>query len=281
VEVLCAFTPFAPDEPSSEVIGSNVLIEWNAPAANGSPLIGYRVMIRKADQTTFDQELTHCDGSEYVIFTMTACTIPLSALTASTFDLTMGMYIYVKVIAYNSYGDSEESILNQGAQIVLVPDTPTDLRNDILITDAFQIGLEWTPGLSDGGEVVAFYKIMYDQGLGMMTTLVEEVYDTKYTMTSPVTQGTTYTFKVQARNSVGYSLFSNEASILAAQIPNQPSAPATQIDGSTVLITWLAPNQRGSTISSYTIEVIQYDGVSYAEDTTNCLGSDPTIIANL
>jgi hypothetical protein len=84
-----------------------------------------------------------------------------------------------------------------------------------LITNAFQIGLSWTPGLSDGGETVAFYRLSYDQGLGVWTTLVEEIYTTDYTYTS-VTQGTTYTFKVEARNSVGYSLESSELSILAA-----------------------------------------------------------------
>lgn len=46
IEVLCAFVPFAPNEPSSSVINENVLIEWTAPANNGSPLIGYRVLLR-------------------------------------------------------------------------------------------------------------------------------------------------------------------------------------------------------------------------------------------
>ena len=96
-----------------------------------------------------------------------------------------------------------------------VPDSPTDLQNEPLITNAFQIGLSWTPGQSDGGKTVAFYRLSYDQGLGVWTTLVEEVYTTDYIYTS-VTQGTIYTFKVEARNSVGYSLQSSELSILAA-----------------------------------------------------------------
>lgn len=46
----------------------------------------------------------------------------------------MGMDVYVQVIAYNSYGDSAASDLGNGARIVRVPDAPTDLENDLLVT---------------------------------------------------------------------------------------------------------------------------------------------------
>jgi hypothetical protein len=75
----------------------------------------------------YSEELTYCDGSVYVIFTNTACTVPLSALTASPFFLTMGMSVYVRVVAYNAYGDSAASVVGNGALIVYVPDSSTDL----------------------------------------------------------------------------------------------------------------------------------------------------------
>lgn len=217
IEVLCGFTPFAPAEPTSEVRASNVVIEWVEPAANGSPLLGYRIEIRQSDGVTFSEELTNCDGTVYAVKTNTACTIPLDSLTSAPFSLTMGMSVYVQVTAYNSYGDSQPSALGNGAIIVFVPDAPTDLINDILETNAFQIGLQWTAGLSNGGAEVAYYRVSYDQGIGSYTVLEAEVTGaTSYIMTSPVTQGTTYAFKVEARNSVGFSLQSNEVSILAA-----------------------------------------------------------------
>jgi hypothetical protein len=40
--------------------------------------------------------------------------------------------------------------------------------------------------------------------------------------------GATYTFKVEARNSVGYSAYSDPISILAAQPPDQIEPPVTQ-----------------------------------------------------
>lgn len=73
------------------------------------------------------------------------------------------MGVYAKVFAYNYYGDSlSESNLGNGAIIVFVPDHPLDLSNDDSITNAFQIGLRWTEGLNNGGEIVLFYKIIYD-----------------------------------------------------------------------------------------------------------------------
>jgi len=65
---------------------------------------------------------------------------------------------------------------------------------------------------------------------------------------------TTYSFKVKARNSVGFSDFSLPISILAAQIPDIPLAPTTTIsDRWNVVIDWIAPYNGGTPITSYTI----------------------------
>lgn len=53
--------------------------------------------------------------------------MPLSALTAAPYSLTMGMHVYIRVTAYNAYGDSAVSVVGSGALIVYVPDAPTDL----------------------------------------------------------------------------------------------------------------------------------------------------------
>ena len=71
--------------------------------------------------------------------------------------------MYVKVIPYNSYGDSLlPSPIGSGAIVVFVPDAPLNLRNVPAQTNAYQIGLDWDEGLNNGGEVVVFYKIIYD-----------------------------------------------------------------------------------------------------------------------
>jgi len=68
-------------------------------------------------------------------------------------------------------------------------------------------------------------------------------------------------------------------SILHAIGPDTPSSPTTTNSGANAVISWTAPKKNGSTITSYTVTLRQLDG-SYTEDTTNCDGSDSTIISS-
>lgn len=86
----------------------------------------------------------------------------MSTLTSDPFGLKMGQGVYVQIIAFNSYGDSNPSTLGNGAIIVLIPDAPLNLVNDASVTNAFQIGLSWSEGLSNGGTVVMYYRLSYD-----------------------------------------------------------------------------------------------------------------------
>jgi hypothetical protein len=60
---------------------------------------------------------------------------------------------------------------------------------------------------------------------------------------------------VLARNSYGYSAPSASKSILAAQKPDKPVAPTTTVVGSSVQISWTAPNDRGSAITAYSVKI--------------------------
>ena len=48
-----------------------------------------------------------------------------------------------------------------------------------------------------------------------------------YTTDVPLTPGKTYKFRVEARNSVGYSVASAPFAIIASQGPDKPDAPTT------------------------------------------------------
>jgi len=62
--------------------------------------------------TTWVKELSHCDGeNDLSVIQSTSCTIPISVLKAAPFSLTNGMTVFVKVIAFNSIGDSPESVI--------------------------------------------------------------------------------------------------------------------------------------------------------------------------
>lgn len=59
---------------------------------------------------------------------------------------------------------------------------------------------------------------------------------------------------------MGLSALSSSISILAAQIPAQPVAPTTVISGLNVLVRWIAPDNGGSQITAYLVQLQKSDG---------------------
>lgn len=116
VAILCATNPAIPIAPTSTVINDQVLIDWIAPSDQGTPIIGYNILLKQADGE-YTAELANCDGSDQTIVTLTECTIPLSTLYAAPFNLKLGDLIAAKVSAYNLYGESPESEIGGGALI--------------------------------------------------------------------------------------------------------------------------------------------------------------------
>lgn len=93
--------------------------------------------------------------------------------------------------------------------------------------------------------------------------------------------GETYSFRLKSRSAFDFSVdYSNEASVLAADIPDQPVAPTTTVVGSDILIDWVAPSANGSPITQYSIMIESSDPLYYFEDLTSCDGSDSTIVSD-
>lgn len=157
------------------------------------------------------------------------------------------------------------------------PDAPFNLANDINRSSGKTITIVWNNGAEDGGTPVIDYIVSYDSGLGtnVFTVLASAVTTQSYSVTQ-VTPGKTYVFKVQSRNAFGPSLFSDSVAILAAQTPDPPIAPVTSVSGTNILITWTAPFDNGSPITSYEILIQNSDDITYAM-TPSCDGTDPTI----
>ena len=118
-----------------------------------------------------------------------------------------------------------------GANVVLVPGAPTNLANNPSVTLASRIGLVWEDNASSGGQPILDHKVFFDQSTNNWVLLEEDVIGNSYVTTVPLIKGRSYSFKVQARNSVGLSQESNEVTIKAAEVPAKPLAPSTWIDG--------------------------------------------------
>jgi len=125
VAILCATKPATPLAPVTSVLNDKAIITWFAPADNGTPILGYKIYIRKGDQSYVFDNLV-CDGttSAVVLSGLTNCVIPLSTLTGSKYSLGLGFKIFSYVTAYNAYGESSDSPIGSQGVIVLVPDAP-------------------------------------------------------------------------------------------------------------------------------------------------------------
>jgi len=66
--------------------------------------------------------------------------------------------------------------------------------------------------------VVQDYRITYDQSTDDYVVLVSSLNELSYTVTG-LTAGKTYKYKVEARNSYGYSAYSSVIAILCAARP--------------------------------------------------------------
>lgn len=174
--------------------------------------------------------------------------MPISVLRASPYSHPWGASIYAKVVAINLVGESSESVEGNSAIILTQPDKPINVANDASVTNAQQIGLTWQEGAANGGATVEDYRITYDQGGSTYIDLATGVTSTSYTTTITLTPGTTYKFKIEARNTYGYSDLSDEVSILAAQVPDAPVSlanDATVTSSTQVGLTWSAGAYNG------------------------------------
>ena len=83
--------------------------------------------------------------------------------------------------------------------------------------------------------------------------------------------GSTVVATVIATNTLGNSDVSPLSnSLLIIEPPDTPSPPSTSISSNSLIITWVAPYDGGSTIKAYKVAIGQSDGVTFTIETANC-----------
>jgi titin len=170
-----------------------ISLSWEEPLTGGDPITDYRVYWEQAEgvwetvapstsgQTNFIKELG-ADGSD------------------------AGKSYFFKVSAVNTIGESD---LSEGYLVVAatIPDMPTLLTRNEIITTKTTLSFTWSVGVSDGGSPVIDYRVQYDQSMDVWvevaTSWTSQYFTTTYLQ--PITPGSEYKFKVESRNAVGYS----------------------------------------------------------------------------
>jgi hypothetical protein len=223
--ILHAIRPDQPSAPATVNSGTDIVVTWTAPTANGSPITSFQILFQQQDGQ-FSEEATYCDGSDPAVLT---CTIPQSVFEASPYSLVLGDLVRAKVDATNVKGTSDASAVGGSATIIQVPDAPLTLTENTSERTPTSLGLQWTAGNSNGGSAILDYRVQSRAVGGTYSDLVTVDANTLSYVATSLTSGTTYEFRVYARNQFGDSLPSSELQLLAAYIPDVPTNVVTSI----------------------------------------------------
>lgn len=116
----------------------------------------------------------------------------------------------------------------------------------------------------------------YNQGTNTYTELVSDLITTSF-KANGLTAGVTYKFKIEARNTYGYSTYSNEIAILCATVPSVPATPINSNALDQVVFDWTASAENGLSITSYTVLIRRSDN-QFAEILDYCNGALASIV---
>jgi hypothetical protein len=205
-------------------------VSWTAPVSNGgSAITSYTV--------------TSSPGG------FTATTSNGSITTATVTGLTNGTSYTFTVVATNIRGNSSASTASNSVIPSTVPGTPTGAT---ATSGNAQATVSWTAPVSNGGSAITSYTVTSSSGGFTATTSNGST--TTATVTG-LTNGTTYTFTVVATNAVGNSSASTASnSVIPFTVPSQITSVTASAGNAFVDLSWNAPSNGGSAITSYLVE---------------------------
>ncbi len=230
--------PSAPTLTLTNVQADSCMVNWTAVTAPTSTLItGYVV---KYDNYGGSGYVTGCDYS----------TNP-SQLSCTLSSLQTGSKIAIKANTLNKGGKSADSTVVYCTPVGK-PGQPGSPQ--LVTSSAASIQVKWAGASSAGGVPITGYMLYADEEESTGTASVEnwiQVYQgtaLTATMTTGITAGKSYRFKVQAMNSVNSGLFSNIVSFVAGSVPPAPTSFAVASTSRTWLsLSWTKPTLTATT----------------------------------
>ena len=249
--------PGAPLNLAAAAAGTAINLSWDAPASDGGATItSYRIE-------------TSSDGDDW-----TELVPSVAGTTYADTGLTVGTTHYYRVAARNSAGlGTASAAVSQTARVV-APGAPQNLA---AVSHGTTINLSWDAPASDGGAEVTSYRIETSTDGDDWSELVSSVTGTKYADTG-LTIGTTYYYRVTARNSEGLGATSGAVSAtVIANLPGAPQSLSAASGGRTSIdLSWDEPgSDGGSAITGYGIET-SADGLAGWSSLTDDTGSTDT-----
>lgn len=132
---------------------------------------------------------------------------------------------------------------------------------------------------SSGGSIITDYTVIPYIGASPQTSVpVAGPYPPTSKVVTGLSNGTEYTFKVTATNAIGTSAesaASNAVTPVVPTVPATPSAPTATAGDASASVSWSAPSDGGSPITSYT--VTPYIGATPQTATTGIVTTNSVI----
>lgn len=292
IKVVTASVPVQLAAPSSIALDTdplNVKTIWAATSdARGSPVTAYRVTFKGADGAFHIPNVAPhnghaCDPTTPI--TTTFCSMPMAVLTSAPFNLAAGALIVARVEALNERGWSTASPDSAASLTAITAPTAAPTLTRESSSSSSQVVVAWTALAvgSNGGSAVTEYEVFKgDTNTQYGSAIAANTVPLKAPADTGVTAGTTYTFYIRAKNAYGAGPFSAVFTITAASAPDAlPSAAATALSGTSVVVTWATPtlaSLHDSPLTAYIIE-FQAANASWAE-VAGCNGRSGSVLSN-
>ena len=205
----------------------------------------------------------------------TSSPLVISALsTNGTSALANGTTYSVQIRAVNSAGAGNASLTTTATPIT-VPTAPLSV---VATPGNASISLNWSAPASNGGATITDYEVEYSStGGSTWYSFINGTSTATSASITSLTNGTSYTFRVSAVNSVGMSVASTwSTSVAPRSAPSTPTNLAITGGAASITASWTAASSGGSTITDYVVEystdgsvwVTFNDGLSTATSTT-------------
>jgi hypothetical protein len=227
LDIAPAAVPGTPGDVQAVGGHQSATVSWAPPASTGStPLTGFHVTATPGGATV---------------------TVPATSTSATVPGLATGTTYTFSVAAVNEAGASAPATTEPVTLLAAVPSAPTDVQAAAGDGSAL---VSWSPSATDGGSPITGYRVTSTPG----GAVVDAAADATSVRVPGLTNGTSYTFSVQALNAAGSSSASTSSSVVPVTVPGAPtSATALPADRSAT-VSWAAPTSTGgSPITGYSV----------------------------
>jgi len=231
------FVPPAPTSVTATAGNAQATVSWTAPT-----------VLAQTPITDHTLQYSSNSGSSWTTFTAAASTATSSTITGLT---NSSAYVF-RVAAVNAVGVGAFSTASSSVTPTAgsSPGAPTGLA---ATAGNAQIALSWTAPANIGSSAITGYSVEYTPSGGSPVTVSTGSTATSYTITS-LTNGTAYTARVAAVNSVGTGSFSTASSSVT------PAIPSDDLFGSVSLLLHMDGTGSSFTDSSVTPKTLTANG---------------------